>query len=64
MNQKEFIDFLIKDMKRIHLHERRPTLEEWNELTQEGFFHPPPYYKNELNEALKIWRTWRTYRSS
>ena len=59
MNQKEFIDFLTKDMKRIDLHEHRPTYLEWDALVQEGFFHPPPYYKNEINEALKIWRKWR-----
>ena len=64
MNQKEFIDFLTKDMKRIEPHERRPTVEDWGALVKEGFFHPPPYYKNEMNEALKIWRKWRTYHRS
>jgi hypothetical protein len=64
MNQKEFIDFLTHDMKRIGLYERRPTMEDWDALVQEGFFHPPPYYKNEIPVALKIWRKWRVHHSS
>ena len=64
LNQKQFIQFLNKDMKRMEPHERRPTVEDWDALVQEGFFHQPPYYKNEMNEALKTWRQCRAYHRS
>ena len=64
MNQKEFIDFLNKDMRLIGLHERRPTVGDWDVLVQEGLFHPAPYYKNEIPDALKSWRKWRAYHRS